>query len=105
MTLGIAIYGKGGSGKSSIAAALSSCFADRGLRVLHLGCDPKSDSSRLLVPSGSERTSATTVTRIWPNAERNDEPSASRSVCRSDGFGFASNASLQAMIAAVRRSG
>ena len=44
-----AIYGKGGSGKSSLAASLSSCFAERGLRVLHFGCDPKSDSSRLLL--------------------------------------------------------
>ena len=51
-----AIYGKGGSGKSSIAAALSSCFADLGHRVLHVGCDPKADSSRLLVRSGRIRS-------------------------------------------------
>lgn len=49
MTQSFAIYGKGGSGKSTVAAALSSCFADMGYRVMHMGCDPKSDSSRLLV--------------------------------------------------------
>lgn len=51
-----AIYGKGGSGKSTIAAALSSSFADLGLRVLHLGCDPKADSSRALVRHGKIRS-------------------------------------------------
>lgn len=50
--LSLAVYGKGGSGKSTIAAALSSCFAAAGHRVLHFGCDPKSDSSRLLVGEG-----------------------------------------------------
>lgn len=44
-----AVYGKGGSGKSSLAASLSSCFAVEGQQVLHFGCDPKSDSSRLLL--------------------------------------------------------
>jgi len=46
---GIALFGKGGSGKSTIAANLSYLFAKRGLRVLHVGCDPKRDSTiRLL---------------------------------------------------------
>jgi nitrogenase iron protein NifH len=49
MGLSFAVYGKGGSGKSSLAASLSSCFAAAGRRVLHFGCDPKSDSSRLLL--------------------------------------------------------
>ncbi|NMC71294.1 MAG: nitrogenase iron protein [Myxococcales bacterium] len=51
-----AIYGKGGSGKSTIAAALSSAFADLGLRVLHIGCDPKADSSRPLLRRGRVRS-------------------------------------------------
>lgn len=50
MTRSLAVYGKGGSGKSTIAAALSSCLAGSGKTVLHIGCDPKADSSRLLVP-------------------------------------------------------
>lgn len=45
----IAFYGKGGIGKSTLASNLSAVFASRGLRVLHIGCDPKSDSSRCLI--------------------------------------------------------
>ncbi len=43
-----AIYGKGGSGKSTIAANLSLLFSQRGLRTLQIGCDPKRDSTRSL---------------------------------------------------------
>ncbi len=41
----IAVYGKGGSGKSTISAALSVTFAMAGKQVLHVGCDPKADST------------------------------------------------------------
>jgi nitrogenase iron protein NifH len=41
----IAIYGKGGIGKSVVATHLSAELARRRLRVLHVGCDPKADSS------------------------------------------------------------
>lgn len=44
----IAFYGKGGIGKSTIAANVSACLAQRGLRVLQIGCDPKADSTRPL---------------------------------------------------------
>ena len=45
----IAFYGKGGIGKSTIAANVSVAFAKMGKRVLHIGCDPKSDSTRCLM--------------------------------------------------------
>jgi nitrogenase iron protein len=45
----IAIYGKGGIGKSTIAANVSAALAQRGKRVLQIGCDPKHDSTRLLL--------------------------------------------------------
>ncbi len=45
----IALYGKGGIGKSTIAANLSASLAMQGLQVLQIGCDPKHDSTRLLV--------------------------------------------------------
>ena len=45
----IAIYGKGGIGKSTITAHLTCALAARGLRVLQVGCDPKHDSTRLLL--------------------------------------------------------
>lgn len=43
-----AIYGKGGIGKSTTAAALSMAFAKKGLKVLQVGCDPKADSTLYL---------------------------------------------------------
>lgn len=46
--LKIAIYGKGGIGKSTTTANLSLSLRERGLRVMQIGCDPKSDSTRLL---------------------------------------------------------
>ncbi len=45
----IAIYGKGGIGKSTVASHLSYVFASRGLTVLQVGCDPKSDSTHSLL--------------------------------------------------------
>ena len=44
----IAIYGKGGIGKSFTLANLSYMLARQGKRVLLIGCDPKSDTTSLL---------------------------------------------------------
>ena len=44
----IAIYGKGGSGKSFALSNLSYMLAQQGKRVLLIGCDPKSDTTSLL---------------------------------------------------------
>ena len=44
----IAIYGKGGIGKSFTLANLSCMMAEMGKRVLLIGCDPKSDTTSLL---------------------------------------------------------
>lgn len=45
----IGIYGKGGIGKSTITANLSACLGKLGQSVLQIGCDPKSDSTKLLL--------------------------------------------------------
>jgi nitrogenase iron protein NifH len=45
----IALFGKGGGGKSTIASNLSYLYARGGLRVLHVGCDPKRDSTLRLL--------------------------------------------------------
>jgi chlorophyllide a reductase subunit X len=44
----IAIYGKGGIGKSFTLANLSYMMAQQGKKVLLIGCDPKSDTTALL---------------------------------------------------------
>ncbi len=43
--LKLAIYGKGGIGKSTMTANLSAAFASLGKRVIQIGCDPKADST------------------------------------------------------------
>jgi nitrogenase iron protein NifH len=44
----IAIYGKGGIGKSTTASNISAALAKAGYRVMQFGCDPKSDSTNTL---------------------------------------------------------
>ncbi len=44
----IALYGKGGIGKSTVASNVSVAFAEKGLKVMQIGCDPKRDSTRNL---------------------------------------------------------
>ncbi len=43
--LKIALYGKGGIGKSTMTSNLAAAFASQGKRVIQIGCDPKADST------------------------------------------------------------
>ena len=47
--LEIAVYGKGGIGKSTVSANISAALAEAGTDVLQIGCDPKHDSTRQLM--------------------------------------------------------
>lgn len=45
----IAIYGKGGIGKSTTSSNVSAAMASLGLKVMQIGCDPKADSTKNLM--------------------------------------------------------
>ena len=52
----VAIYGKGGIGKSTMSANITAALSDGGLKVLQIGCDPKHDSTRLLLDGALPNT-------------------------------------------------
>lgn len=45
----IAIYGKGGIGKSTTTQNLTAALAEMGKKIMIVGCDPKADSTRLIL--------------------------------------------------------
>jgi nitrogenase iron protein NifH len=45
----VAVYGKGGIGKSTTTSNLSAALSVQGLKVMQIGCDPKADSTRNLM--------------------------------------------------------
>ncbi|HNS98063.1 MAG TPA: AAA family ATPase [Polyangiaceae bacterium] len=63
----IAIYGKGGIGKSVVATSLSAHFASHGKRVLHIGCDPKHDSAIRLMDADQSMTTVLDALVANPN--------------------------------------
>ena len=46
--INIAIYGKGGIGKSTTVSNMAAALAEKGLTVMQIGCDPKADSTKCL---------------------------------------------------------
>ena len=52
----IALYGKGGIGKSTIASNLTVSLSRMGYSVMQIGCDPKADSTKLLLGNISPPT-------------------------------------------------
>jgi nitrogenase iron protein NifH len=52
----IAIYGKGGIGKSTTTQNTVAALAEAGKRVMVVGCDPKADSTRLLLGGLVQKT-------------------------------------------------
>lgn len=57
----IAIYGKGGIGKSTTTQNLTAGLAEMGKRIMVVGCDPKADSTRLLLGTLAQRTVLDTI--------------------------------------------
>ncbi len=53
----IAVYGKGGIGKSTTVSNVAVALAEKGLKVMQIGCDPKADSTiQLRHGRSSDRT-------------------------------------------------
>lgn len=73
----IAIYGKGGIGKSTTASNLSAALAAMGKRVMQIGCDPKADSTMLLM--GGKR-----IPTVLDVMRKGGEPSLSDLVFESE---------------------
>jgi nitrogenase iron protein NifH len=57
----IAIYGKGGIGKSTTTQNLTAGLAEFGKQVMVVGCDPKADSTRLLLGGLAQKTVLDTI--------------------------------------------
>jgi nitrogenase iron protein NifH len=52
----VAIYGKGGIGKSTTTQNLVAGLAEAGKKVMIIGCDPKADSTRLMLHAKAQTT-------------------------------------------------
>lgn len=52
----VAIYGKGGIGKSTTTQNLTAALAEMGKNIMIVGCDPKADSTRLILNGLAQKT-------------------------------------------------
>lgn len=52
----VAIYGKGGIGKSTTTQNLTAALAEMGKEIMIVGCDPKADSTRLILNGLAQKT-------------------------------------------------
>lgn len=66
----IAIYGKGGIGKSTTSSNISAALAASGYKVMQIGCDPKADSTKLL--AGGRIPTVLEIMRDNPDPELDD---------------------------------
>ena len=61
----IAVYGKGGIGKSTTVSNVAAALAEKGLKVMQIGCDPKADSTMQLRHGKAVPTVLELVKKIW----------------------------------------
>ena len=70
--LKIAVYGKGGIGKSTTVSHIAAALAEKGLKVMQIGCDPKADSTILLRGQDKMKTVLELVREKKNDFELND---------------------------------
>lgn len=68
----VAIYGKGGIGKSTTTQNTVAGLAEMGKKVMVVGCDPKADSTRLLLGGLAQKTVLDTLREEGEDVELND---------------------------------
>jgi len=68
----IAIYGKGGIGKSTTTQNLTSALGEMGKKIMIVGCDPKADSTRLLLGGLCQQTVLDTLREEGEDVELDD---------------------------------
>jgi len=68
----IAIYGKGGIGKSTTTQNTVAGLAEMGYKVMVVGCDPKADSTRLLLGGLAQKTVLDTLREEGEDVELED---------------------------------
>ncbi|KAA6326357.1 Nitrogenase iron protein, partial [termite gut metagenome] len=68
----IAIYGKGGIGKSTTTQNTVAGLAEMGKKVMVVGCDPKADSTRLLLHGLAQKTVLDTLRDEGEDVELDD---------------------------------
>ncbi|MGV8135142.1 MAG: nitrogenase iron protein [Mangrovibacterium sp.] len=68
----VAIYGKGGIGKSTTTQNTVAGLAEMGKKVLVVGCDPKADSTRLLLGGLAQKTVLDTLREEGEDVELDD---------------------------------
>ncbi len=64
----VAIYGKGGIGKSTTTQNLTAAMAEMGKKIMLVGCDPKADSTRLLLGGKMQITVLDTLRKYGTEA-------------------------------------
>jgi nitrogenase iron protein NifH len=68
----VAIYGKGGIGKSTTTQNTVAALCEMGKKVMVVGCDPKADSTRLLLNGLAQRTVLDTIRDEGEDVELED---------------------------------
>ena len=83
----IAIYGKGGIGKSTTTQNTVAALAEMGKKVMVVGCDPKADSTRLLLGGLAQKTVLDTLREEGEDVELDDilKPGFMGSLCTESG--------------------
>jgi nitrogenase iron protein NifH len=83
----VAIYGKGGIGKSTTTQNTVAALAEMGRRVLVVGCDPKADSTRLLLGGLAQKTVLDTLREDGDDVELDKvrKPGYGKTLCVESG--------------------